>query len=74
MALGGVMGAVLASAPAVPALTTVYLYGSRWQLVLCMPTDCQWQEEIARFQPLKLSAKLVAKPYIALSPQILIAS
>lgn len=34
-------GTVPACVPAVPALTTIYLYSSRWQLVLCMPTDCQ---------------------------------
>lgn len=67
-------GAVLAYVPAVPALTTVYLYSTRWQLVLCMPTDCQWQEGMDRFQPPNLSAALIAKPYIASNPQALIAS
>lgn len=62
-----------AHVPAVPALTTVYLYSSRWQLVPSMPTDCQWQEGMDRFQPPNLSAELVAKPYIAPSPQTLIA-
>lgn len=44
-----------ARVPAVPALTTIYLYSSRWQLVLCMPTDCQWREGMARFQLPNLS-------------------
>lgn len=41
---------VLAYVPAVPDLTIVYLYTSRWQLALCMPTDCQGQEGMERFQ------------------------
>lgn len=59
-------------APAVPARTAVYLYSSRWLLALHMPTDCQWQEGMDRFQPPNLSA-VCPNHTLPSSPQTVVA-